>query len=78
MMRSTLDLAWLGGLLEGEGSFMLRNGSPVIALQTTDRDVLHRAASLMDTKEQGGGRRPKGKDPNIVLRGPTVLCGGRE
>lgn len=60
-MRSTLDLAWLGGLLEGEGAFMSKNGCPQISLQTTDQDVLDRAAALLGTKRQGEGWKAKGK-----------------
>jgi hypothetical protein len=45
------DLAWLAGLLEGEGSFMRPIPSaprlPIVQLQMTDRDVVERAARLM-------------------------------
>ena len=45
------DLVWLAGLLEGEGSFDAHRGRyPRIRLAMTDRDVVGRAASLMDTK----------------------------
>lgn len=44
------DLLWLAGLLEGEGSFDAHRGRyPRIRLAMTDRDVVGRAASLMDT-----------------------------
>jgi len=43
------DLLWLSGLLEGEGSFDLHRGKyPRIRLGMTDRDIVGRAASLMD------------------------------
>jgi hypothetical protein len=43
------DLLWLSGLLEGEGSFDAHRGKyPRIRLAMTDRDVVGRAASLMD------------------------------
>jgi hypothetical protein len=43
------DLLWLAGLLEGEGSFDAHRGKyPRIRLGMTDRDVVGRAASLMD------------------------------
>lgn len=43
------DLLWLSGLLEGEGSFDAHRGKyPRIRLGMTDRDVVGRAASLMD------------------------------
>ncbi len=56
-MLSETEIAWLAGFLEGEGSFSLEhhksNGSyyydyPAIAVQSTDYDVLERAAKLMD------------------------------
>lgn len=45
------DLVWLAGLLEGEGTFDLHKGKyPRVRLAMVDRDVVGRAASLMDTK----------------------------
>lgn len=44
------DLLWLAGLLEGEGTFDAHRGRyPRIRVAMTDRDVVGRAASLMDT-----------------------------
>lgn len=44
------DLLWLAGLLEGEGTFDAHRGRyPRVRLAMTDRDVVGRAASLMDT-----------------------------
>lgn len=46
-----VDLAWLAGLWEGEGTFMpgppSRSHKPVIRLHMTDRDVVEHAANLM-------------------------------
>jgi hypothetical protein len=48
---SETDVFWLAGLLEGEGAFDAHRGRyPRIRLAMTDRDVVGRAASLMDTK----------------------------
>lgn len=45
------DVMWLAGLLEGEGSFDAHRGKyPRIRLAMTDRDVVGRAASLMDAR----------------------------
>lgn len=45
------DIIWLAGLLEGEGTFDAHRGKyPRVRLAMTDRDVVGRAASLMDTK----------------------------
>lgn len=44
------DLLWLSGLLEGEGTFDAHRGKyPRIRLAMTDRDIVGRAASLMDS-----------------------------
>ena len=47
-----LDIVWLAGLLEGEGSFKIQTtggyrGSVCIALQMTDKDTVERAAQLL-------------------------------
>lgn len=45
------DLHWLAGLLEGEGSFMSgppsRPHKPILSLEMTDKDIVHRAASIL-------------------------------
>ena len=47
---SEVDLVWLAGLLEGEGTFDLQRGKyPRIRLTMTDRDIVGRAASLLDS-----------------------------
>ena len=52
-MKET-DLTWLAGLLEGEGSFLKAPPSdpncPRISLEMTDKDVVERAALLMQGK----------------------------
>lgn len=60
-MRTTKDLAWLGGLLEGEASFMIRKGCPKIALQMTDLDTMERAAVILGVPVGSYVRKPKGK-----------------
>jgi len=47
----TQDIAWLAGLLEGEGSFGMgsqNKTTPTLRLQMCDQDVVKRAASLME------------------------------
>ena len=50
---SELDLYWLAGLLEGEGSFL--HGTPsepervTISLEMTGEDIVQRAARLLET-----------------------------
>ena len=47
--KSARDIAWLAGLLDGEGSFsVIANGSaPGIKLGMKDKDIVERAALLM-------------------------------
>jgi hypothetical protein len=49
---SETELAWLAGLLEGEGSFLKAPpsspNSPRVSLEMTDKDVVDRAAALMN------------------------------
>jgi hypothetical protein len=45
-MRS-VDIAWLTGLLEGEGMFLMSGRSVTIAVNMTDRDIIERAANLL-------------------------------
>jgi len=47
-MISVLDISWLAGLLEGEGSFVLDHDVyPTIKLASTDLDVVKRARNIM-------------------------------
>src|SRR3990167_10221228 len=55
-MMELRDLYWLAGWLEGEGSFTFNTGtkpyisnSPRISSVSTDRDVVNRAATIMNT-----------------------------
>lgn len=51
-----VDLAWLAGLLEGEGYFCAASGGnntkplPRIVLSMCDEDIVQRAATLMNSK----------------------------
>lgn len=60
-MKTTRQLEWLAGLLEGEGSFMLMKGSPCVAVQMTDRDVVARVAEIMEVPMSEYKYKPKGK-----------------
>lgn len=44
-----IELAWLAGLLEGEGCFSYRNDRnvPVVEIKMTDLDVINRVAELI-------------------------------
>ncbi len=47
-MIRNVDIAWLAGLVEGEGSFHMSTRSIAIILTMTDRDVVERAATLLN------------------------------
>lgn len=65
MIYDEIDIAWLAGLLEGEGCFgwrdqrRMRYGFPEIALAMTDVDVVMKAARLMGSKRTTS-YQPKG------------------
>jgi hypothetical protein len=73
------DLAWLAGLLEGEGSFFMKSRAhasqpnarrtPCISVKMTDLDVVTRAATLMGTAVTSSA--PQGRKPihATILRG---------
>lgn len=43
------DLFWLAGLIEGDGCFTSQKNRPVVSLALTDKDVLEKAANLLNT-----------------------------
>lgn len=43
------DLIWLAGLIEGDGCFTSQKNRPVLSLGLTDKDVLEKAANLLET-----------------------------
>lgn len=44
-MLTSKDIAWIAGLLEGEGSFLVANKSICVMCQMTDKDIIERLAS---------------------------------
>lgn len=53
MAITVRDIAWLAGLLEGEGWFTIQGGSPTIGLNMTDEDIVARAARLVGATNMG-------------------------
>ncbi len=50
-MIKTIDVAWLAGLLEGDGCFMLTYGKyPIIALAMNSGDTVDRAADMWESR----------------------------
>ena len=55
-MIKIIDIAWLAGLLEGEGCFLVIRGSyPAISLGMTDEDIIVRASIMLGTKVSHSG-----------------------
>lgn len=77
MTLTNEDAHWLAGLLEGEGSFLhgppSKPNTPRIRVEMTDRDVIQRAARLMEVRSiHRGHRHPElGWKPSysIMLKG---------
>lgn len=69
IIASDLDVAWLAGLLEGEGCFWFGDrGRVVIRLAMTDLDVVERAAAIM------GGVIEKPRLPKEANRKIVYAC----
>ena len=50
-MVEITEIAWLGGLLEGEGYFRLNLGKyPYIGIEMTSEDVIVKVAAMWDTR----------------------------
>ncbi len=67
MALSVKDLAWLGGLVEGEGCFYRQNMGkyhyPSITISMTDHDVMDKVATMWGVNLQGPyqSKRPNSK-----------------
>lgn len=60
MALTVKDIAWVSGLLEGEGCFQQRSDrycSPLIALSMTDKDVMIQAAKILGAHKVIRSRR---------------------
>ena len=56
MAIKTIDIAWLAGLLEGEGCFLVIRGKyPAIAVGMTDEDIIRRVAVMLKTEVSHSG-----------------------
>jgi hypothetical protein len=67
-MIKTLDIAWLAGIVEGEGCFSLNQKKyPALAIRMSDHDVIERAASILQTRVTGPYK-------TSAKHKPTWLC----
>ncbi len=73
------DVAWLAGLLEGEGSFVVRpKNTPYISLKMNDKDVVEKAGAMMNvsvSKKQNNYKTSFGVDVcwNIQVYSRNVI-----
>ncbi len=68
----TFEYPWLAGILEGEGSFMLMRGSPCVAVQMSDQDVINKVAGLLGVTVFKQPYKPKGKPTYKPMYGCRV------
>lgn len=61
-----VDIAWLAGLVEGEGCFP-KSSSPTIQIQMTDEDVIRKAARLFNVTPVGPNDRGPGRKQSWKL-----------
>ena len=70
--QETCDRAWIAGVLEGEGSFVANRGArssyPVIKVEMCEREVIERAAHLLDTRVWVVPPRTEGWRPTYVAQ----------
>lgn len=59
---SEAEVAWLAGLVEGEGSFHLHRGRrPRLQVSMTDEDVIRKAHAMVGVGSVGGPYQSEGK-----------------
>ena len=69
--REACDRAWIAGLLEGEGSFLINRGTasyPVLKVEMCEREVIARVADLLDTRVWVETSRAEGWRPTYVAQ----------
>lgn len=75
-MISSLEIAWLAGMFEGEGTFRISgNSCPVMAIGMIDKDVVDRVAIVLGVRTTGPirNRTRGGLSENPIWR--ATLCG---
>lgn len=73
-IMTELEIAWLAGILEGEGYFCYQRG-PSIRLSMTDRDIVERAGIIMGTHCHPMTPRPNRKQAfRANIHGPRSIA----
>jgi hypothetical protein len=69
----TGDIYWLAGILEGEGSFQWYHSTPAIRVEMTDKDVIEKAAALLNPVYEIRVRTlPSGKESYRVVTNTSL------
>lgn len=74
--RTVKEIAWLAGILEGEGCFDFANGHPRIKVKMTDEDIVTRVAKLFNRVHNGGAYNTKSWHKIVYetsCRGPWAI-----
>ena len=77
MAISTLDIAWLAGLIEGEGCFSRQGNCVTMQLNMADRDVVERASRLMGAHSVGADNPRKDHHKTLyrtMISGPKAAA----
>lgn len=61
MSMTTANIAWMTGLLEGEGCFSINRNTPAVIVAMTDEDVVRKAAGFFGSTLRGPQRRSSSK-----------------
>jgi hypothetical protein len=72
---SMRDIAWLAGLLEGEGAFTMSGGGIAVELNMTDRDVVDAAARLVGATSVNRNNNHETRNHKPCYR--WTLCGNK-
>jgi len=68
-VRSTKELAWLAGMVEGEGCIQwTKSGSPHIHISSTDKDVLEKCGRIVRRDVYGPITKATAKKPQYAVR----------
>jgi len=70
---SVRDIAWLAGLLEGEGCFYLAK-TPSITISMTDKDVIEKVASLFNREIYLRNHLAKKKSYEVGIYGSDAVA----
>lgn len=74
---NTRDIYWLAGFVEGEGSFSIHKPHSLrITIQTTDEDVMLKAAQLLNVRLKGPFNYNKGYKPTWRIQFNGSLAAG--